>query len=89
VQTWRGCADLLARDILFAAHRYVSNGWIPSITHVVDVDPEAYANLPTTADLRAVSQAVSKLNKLLPKRAPFGVAPTPGGHWRRGASWPR
>lgn len=60
--------DLPPSDILFAAHRYVSNGWIPNITHVVYVDPEGYSRLTSTADMRTVGAAVSRLNKLLPKR---------------------
>jgi len=70
--------DLPEQDIVFAAHRYVSNGLIPNLTHVVYVDPEAYAHLSSTADLRAVGLAVSKLNKLLPKRQFILMGP---GRW--------
>lgn len=69
----------LPRDlVLFRATRYVSNGRIPDITHVVWVDPEAYAALPELADLKAVGKAVSRLNKLLPKRQFILMGP---GRW--------
>ena len=33
------------RQVLFSANRYISNGRIPDITHVVYVDPDEYAEL--------------------------------------------
>ncbi len=65
-------------DTLFAAHRYVSNGHVPDITHVVYVDPEKYAGLRERSDLVAVGEAVGKLNKLLPKRQFILMGP---GRW--------
>ncbi len=36
-----------AKDrIFFSANRYVTNGTIPGITHIVYVDPDQYAELP-------------------------------------------
>jgi len=70
--------DVLVEDTLFAAHRHVSNGHVPDITHVVYVDPEAYAQLRDRADLLAVGEAVGKLNKLLPKRQFILIGP---GRW--------
>jgi predicted nucleotidyltransferase len=67
-----------AEDTLFAAHRYVSNGHVPDITHVVYVDPDAYARLSDRSDLVAVGEAVGKLNKLLPKRKFILIGP---GRW--------
>jgi len=55
-------------QLLFSAHRYVSNGTVPDITHIVYVDPEAYGRLPELGALRDVGRAVSRLNKLLPRR---------------------
>ena len=37
--------DLPEDRILFSANRYVSNGRVPDITHIVYVDPERYADL--------------------------------------------
>jgi len=70
--------DVPADDTLFTAHRYVSNGHVPEITHVVYVDPEGYAQLRDRADLLAVGEAVGKLNKLLPKRQFILIGP---GRW--------
>ena len=70
--------DVAADDTLFTAHRYVSNGHVPDITHVVYVDPEAYAQLRDRADLLAVAEAIGKLNKLLPKRQFILIGP---GRW--------
>jgi len=70
--------DVAADDTLFTAHRYVSNGHVPDITHVVYVDPEGYAQLRDRADLMAVGKAVGKLNKLLPKRQFILIGP---GRW--------
>lgn len=65
-------------DLIFSASRYVSNGRVPDITHLVYVDPEAYADLTKQADLVAVGEAVGKLNKRLPKRQFILVGP---GRW--------
>ncbi len=70
--------DVAADDTLFTAHRYVSNGHVPDITHVVYVDPEGYAQLRDRADLLAVGEAIGKLNKLLPKRQFILIGP---GRW--------
>jgi predicted nucleotidyltransferase len=70
--------DVPVDDTLFAAHRFVSNGHVPDITHVVYVDPEGYAKLGERAQLKAVGEAVGKLNKLLPKRQFILIGP---GRW--------
>jgi pyruvate,water dikinase len=70
--------DLPPERVLFAARRYVSNGRVPEITHVVYVDPERYAELATLAELRDVGRAVGRLNKLLPKRRFILMGP---GRW--------
>jgi pyruvate,water dikinase len=66
------------QNILFTAHRYVSNGWVPDITHIVYVDPARYAALGEYMDLANVAQAVGQLNKLLPKRQFILMGP---GRW--------
>ena len=59
----------LSRDrILFSANRFVSNGRLPDLTHVVYVDPAAYDELSNMEQLRAVGRVVGKLNRILPKR---------------------
>jgi len=61
-------ADLPPGRVVFEARRYVSNGRVPDLTHVVYVDPAGYASLPDSAALKRVGQAVGRLNKVLPKR---------------------
>ncbi|MCU0639753.1 MAG: pyruvate, phosphate dikinase [Candidatus Krumholzibacteria bacterium] len=63
---------------IFSANRYVSNGRVPGITHIVYVDPEKYSELEDRDDLLAVGRAVGKLNKLLPKRQFILMGP---GRW--------
>jgi pyruvate,water dikinase len=70
--------DVPVEDTLFAARRFVSNGHVPDITHVVYVDPEGYAQLRDRADLLAVGESVGKLNTLLPKRQFILIGP---GRW--------
>jgi len=70
--------DLPEDRVLFAARRYVSNGRVPDITHVVFVDPERYADLGSLSDLRDVGRVVGRLNKILPKRQFILMGP---GRW--------
>jgi predicted nucleotidyltransferase len=69
----------IPRDlVVFSANRYISNGRVPDITHIVYVDPEKYSELPERADLLAVGRAVGRLNKLLPKHRFILMGP---GRW--------
>jgi len=70
--------DLPPERILFSAHKYVSNGRVPDLTHIVYVDPDRYADLPDVEALRRVGRAVSRLNKVLPKRKFLLIGP---GRW--------
>lgn len=65
-------------DVLFTANRFVSNGLVPDITHIVYVAPEPYANLPDVETMRSVGRVVGALNQLLPKRSFILVGP---GRW--------
>ena len=60
--------DVPKDKVVFTANRYVSNGRVPDITHIVYVDPQGYDKLSSQASLLAVARAVGKLNKLLPRR---------------------
>jgi hypothetical protein len=69
----------LPRDVvLFTAHRSISNGRVPDVSHVVYIDPDAYAELEELRDLKDVGRAVGRLNKLLPKRRFVLMGP---GRW--------
>jgi hypothetical protein len=70
--------DLPRDDLIFGARRYVSNGWVPDITHIVYVDPQRYGEFGSHADLVAVGRAVGRLNKILPKRQFILMGP---GRW--------
>jgi hypothetical protein len=70
--------DIPADRLLFSANRYISNGRVPDITHVVYVDPENYAGIESVDELRAVGTAISRLNTLLPKRQFVLIGP---GRW--------
>ena len=63
---------------IFTANRYISNGQLPDITHVVYVDPQRYSELHDRLDLVTVGRIVGKLNKLLPKRQFILMGP---GRW--------
>jgi len=70
--------DLDHHDVVFTADRHVMNGWVPDITHVVYVDPRAYASLRSREEILAVGRAVGRLNELLPKRQFILIGP---GRW--------
>jgi pyruvate, water dikinase len=70
--------DLPAERIVFRTRRFVSNGRVPNLSHVVFVDPHEYSRLPDLESLRAVGRAVGRLNQLLPKRQFMLIGP---GRW--------
>ena len=70
--------NIPARDMVFSANRYISNGYIPDITHVVYVDPDAYNRLSSHGELKRVGELVGRLNKVLPKRQFILMGP---GRW--------
>ncbi|HSD66423.1 MAG TPA: nucleotidyltransferase domain-containing protein, partial [Vicinamibacteria bacterium] len=69
--------DLPRDRVLFTARRYVSNGHVSDISHVVYVVPEEYARLELES-IREVGRAVGRLNRLLPKRQFILMGP---GRW--------
>ncbi len=70
--------DIPYQQLVFSANRYISNGIVSNITHIVYVDPEQYGRLGTRDELIAVGRAVGELNKLLPKRQFILMGP---GRW--------
>lgn len=70
--------DVPPERVLFSAHRFVSNGRVPDLTHVVYVDAEGYRQLPSHQDLIDVGRAVGRLNTLLPRRQFVLIGP---GRW--------
>ena len=70
--------DLPLDRVVFTANRYISNGYVPNITHIVFVDPEKYVAITELATLKRVGRAISKLNAVLPKRQFILMGP---GRW--------
>ncbi len=70
--------DIPEQEILFTANRYISNGSIPEITHLVYVDPQKYSEIQSLDELKAIGKAVGKLNAILPKRKFILMGP---GRW--------
>ncbi len=70
--------DIPMERIVFSANRYISNGKIPDITHIVYVDPDHYSKLEKIEDIMDVGRAVGRLNSLLPKRQFVLMGP---GRW--------
>ena len=70
--------DVLSKDIVFTANRYISNGLIQNISHIVYVNPEHYSELSQLEDLKTVGKIIGKLNSFLPKRQFILIGP---GRW--------
>ncbi len=64
--------------ILFTANRFVSNGSVPDISHIVYVDPDKYSEVQSKDMLKAIGEVVGKLNKYLPRRKFILIGP---GRW--------
>lgn len=70
--------NIPANQIIFSANRFISNGSVPDITHIVYVDPQKYSELTSFQELSAVGRAVGMLNQVLPKRQFILMGP---GRW--------
>lgn len=70
--------DVAPEKTIFSANRYVSNGKVNDISHIVYVDPSHYRSLASRSELLAVGRAVGALNRLLPRRKFILMGP---GRW--------
>ncbi|MGQ9705630.1 MAG: PEP/pyruvate-binding domain-containing protein [bacterium] len=70
--------DIPKDRIIFTANKYISNGRIPDITHIVYIDPKSYDEITDHSTLVAVGRAVGKLNQILPRRKFILMGP---GRW--------
>ena len=70
--------ELPLEKIIFSANKFISNGRVPEISHIVYVDPVAYGEIADRTTLLQVGRAIGKLNKLLPKRKFILIGP---GRW--------
>jgi pyruvate, water dikinase len=70
--------DISRERIIFSANRFVSNGTIPNISHIVYVDPEQYNAIADLQDLSTIGRVIGKLNQILPRRQFILMGP---GRW--------
>ncbi len=70
--------ELPEDQTIFTANKYISNGTVPDITHIVYVNPDQYSKIETINELKAIGRAISKLNQILPKRQFILMGP---GRW--------
>jgi hypothetical protein len=70
--------EIPADKIVFTANKFISNGKVPDITHIVYVDPTKYNEIEERETMLQVGRAVGKLNKTLPKRKFILMGP---GRW--------
>ncbi len=70
--------DTPREKIIFTANKYISNGKVPDVTHIVYVDPESYNEVSELSELKEIGKAIGKLNKILPKRQFILIGP---GRW--------
>lgn len=70
--------NIEADKTIFSANKFISNGTVSCITHLVYVDPQEYANIKEHQDLLKVGKAIGALNQLLPKRQFILMGP---GRW--------
>ena len=71
-------ANIPSEKVIFSAKKYVPNGIVSNITHVVYVDPVQYGLLASHDALIEVGHVVGRINKLLPKRQFILMGP---GRW--------
>lgn len=70
--------DISIEKTVFSANRYISNGLISKVSHIVYVDPNEYAKLSDYQSMLNVGRAIGRLNQLLPSRKFILMGP---GRW--------
>jgi len=63
---------------IFSANKYISNGIVNDITHIVYVDPKKYNEVSDYETLKEIGKSVGRLNKILPKHQFILMGP---GRW--------
>ena len=71
-------ANISEEKIVFTANRFISNGTVTDISHIVYVDPQKYSELSNHDDLLSVGHAIGKINVSLPRRKFILMGP---GRW--------
>ncbi len=70
--------DIPDEKIIFTANRYVTNGTISNICHIVYVDPAAYSQISSREEMINVGRAIGRINSILTKRKFILMGP---GRW--------
>jgi len=70
--------DIPKDRIIFTADRFISNGKIRDITHIVWINPSRYGTLASRTALVEVGRVVGRLNMILPKKQFILMGP---GRW--------
>ena len=70
--------DTPEEKVIFSANRFVSNGSVQDITHIVYVSPQKYSEISDYHEMLSVGKAIGRLNKILPKRQFILMGP---GRW--------
>jgi len=70
--------DVPIESTIFTANKYISNGTVSNISHIVYVSPQKYSEISEYQHLIDVGKAVGRINKLLPKRQFILMGP---GRW--------
>jgi pyruvate, water dikinase len=65
-------------EIIFSANRFITNGNVTDITHIVYVDPFKYGELDKQQDFATVGRVIGRLNLILPRRQFILMGP---GRW--------
>lgn len=65
-------------NVLFETNKFVSNGFLSGINYVVYVDPILYSETENKDILIKIGEAISRLNKVLPRREFILIGP---GRW--------
>jgi predicted nucleotidyltransferase len=70
--------DVSPEQTIFTAKRFISNGFVSDITHIVYVDPKKYSEVGDIEKLKLIGATVGRLNKMLPKKQFVLMGP---GRW--------
>ena len=71
-------ADIPTEKIIFSANKFISNGQINDITHIVYVNAKKYSEIADLETLIEVGKTVGRLNRILPKHQFILMGP---GRW--------
>jgi len=70
--------DIPIENTIFTAKKYITNGTVNNISHIVYVSPQKYSEISEYQHLIDVGKAIGRINKLLPKRQFILMGP---GRW--------